>query len=1428
MEFVYLFRSFLIDTGVAKATLKNYLSDLRFFLDWYRDAYQNDFAPEKLDEIVIEGFTTHNSPQMAYSSFRRQLSTLRKFSSYLKENNYIASSPFDKRLDSGQDDHWELKQIKNYLQSQGTSALSVKNYLGDIKQFLQWADKVIAPEADWIVEKNIYEKLDKNLIEEYKTRLKSLNLSPLSINRKLSSIRKLVGWAYESRKIPVDFFASGQKSPIAARKSYIPIMRNEAAGTSGQSDEPEKLKYSKIPPLRLIQRSYRGIDLFLDIAIDKAARGLGAINILAGSNKNEIFVENVAKVPRIQDPLKIANISKSFYDPLNVSMKHLTLPQKIIYFIRFNRPKWYLRYHNYPIVHYIHFAILVVSMTILGLGVYQKTIGRNTAVLGTNIIAPSRVIFIKQKLFDLSGNPITSPSDIRFAIYDDAKASGSSLLWQEVTRVAPDGEGIFSASLGQKSEIPSGIFQTYASLWLGTTIGQNQELSPRLQLAQVGYAQNAQTLENMGVADLQNYSNSILALDSTGNLSIGGEASHTIETVYGQLILSGNVLTLSTVLGSNSNIEIAPDGSGLVDIQKPIQNTSNNNNMLSALGSVEFDDNVSILATSSGQSALTIDQNDIGPLISALSSGIAKFTVDNFGSITSAGDINLSGNNPNIFTTESGSSLSIGTSEKGRLTLQHTATGEIEFFSALNSLSSSGTLSLTGNIILASKFATTTFGGITYAWPTGGQTDGYVLKTDGRGTLVWYALPDLVSVWNQSGANAGIGTTIPNFKLDVQDSKAATSAAQIFNTNTSNSASGLTIKLGNGSSTTDVNNKWVTFEQSGIGIVGLIKGNGTTGIRFESNGIADFAEYLKKDEGENIEFGSVVCLDSRGLVYPCLSDNQTIVGITSENPTFLGGENLGKKSIPVGLTGQVLARVSNLSGDIKPGDSLTSSIIPGVAVRASREGRIVGRALNKFDASDCPFDPSQSFGIIQNDSNRVCQGKISVVLNISHYEPGFIEKSNQIKNIALRQTEEGLYELTDAFGKTVQDAGAFQSAIIGNLTAGLINANDVIAKSIDVSDTIRITGQDIKDYIAQAINNQPKIYSPIIEADEIKTNIVSPMSGKNLTIKLSEQSSLKVEDSSGESILTVDNQGATLSGKLTAQEIQTQELTSSNASIAGILRAGRIVADSIEGFAENESENNYIDLATMSGQLVYVNNLRALTGNFVEGLISQSPSTFADISIFGQLKIDNSLVLANNSINVFGSDLEIQSLRQGGLSLMGGLIYIDMEGNIKFDGNATFAKDVSVKGTLSANIISPLSDQNITVDIGDRENAGFVIKNGAGSPLLSLNQSGDLHASGQASFNKLNFALIKPALAISPTEIIATGSAGIATVSAYQKEITIRNNLVTDKSLIYVTPRIDTGNIVLYLLRQAPGTSFTIGVNTQLSKGVPFNWIIIN
>ncbi len=1418
MGFIQEFKSFLETQGVTRVTLKNYLSDLRFFLNWYKLCYLSEFTPENLDQSVIENFKLQNSPKMAYSSLKRKLSTIRKFAHYLKEHGYLTLNPLDIPGKKGDEENEDLRKIKNYLFIGGVSASSIKNYLGDIKQFLKWADKVILPEAPWLLKKNMYERLDKKLVDEYKERLKTLNLSPLSINRKLSSIRKFVEWAYSEKRITGNFLKRANDLP-QPRQPLITLKNIESA-PKGDIDLASELKYSGIPPFRLFQRVLRDLDKLLDKMVDSLS-----FADFFFEDKEKIFRANVTKIPRIQDPLKISNISKSFYDPLSVSLKHLSFPQKIIYMIRFNRPKWYLRYHSYPIVHYIHFAIFVVVMTIIGLIIYQNTLGGYTSVLGTSINPPPRVLSIKQRLLDSSGNPITSPSDVRFAIYDDKEASGSSLLWEEVDRVNPDEDGVFNVVIGQTKLIPPYIFQIYPSLWLGMSVGKQEELRPRQQLAQVGYAQNAQTLENMGIANLNNYTNAVLALDSTGNLLIGGEASHTLEALYGELILSGNKLTLTTVSGTNTNIEISPDGLGIIDIQKPIQNTSNNNNILSALGSVEFDDNVSILATSSGQSAFTINQNDIGPLISASLSGIAKFTVDAFGSTTLAGDLNLSGNNPNIFSTELDSNLSIGTSGEGRLTLQPTSTGDIEFFSSLNNISSSGNLRLTGNIVLASESATTTFGGITYTWPES-QTDGYFLKTNGSGNLSWSALPDLITLWDQTNANAGIGTNFPNFKLDVQDSKSATSAAQIFNTSTSNTASGLAIKLGNTSSNTDINNKWVTFEQSGRGIVGLIKGNGASGVTFQGNGVADFAEYLRKDEREKIVYGSVVCLTEEGIVRPCILDNQNIIGITSENPTFLGGENLEDQSIAVGLSGQVLARVSNISGDIKAGDPLTSSIIPGVSAKATREGRIVGRALNKFDSSDC-FDPQENFGLIQNNSGKICQGKIYVLLNVSHYEPSFLEKGTQIKNIAIRQSGEGFYELSDELNQAILKVESFQTAIIGNLTAGFIDAQKIITGSIEAN-TIKIGGENIKDYIARLINNQTEINSPIVEADEVRTNLISPLPSKNLTVKLPQGSSFTIANSTGSSILKVDDEGASLSGRLIANEINSQNLNSDNASVSGTLRAGKIIADTIEGFKEAEVINNYIDLSSSSADLVYANNLRALTGNFVEGLVSQSPSTFADLSIFGQLKIDNSLVLAGNSINVLGVDLELQPLRQGGISIMAGLIYIDTDGNVKFDGNATFSKDVSIKGVLSTNIISPLPDQDITINIGGDYNANFVVKNGTGSALLSLNQSGDLRASGGAYFNKINLPFIKPAFAISPTEVIATGSAGIATISAYQKEITIRNSLVTEKSLIYVTPRTDTGNLGLFLLRQVPGVSFTIGIGTQLAKEISFNWIIIN
>jgi hypothetical protein len=218
-------------------------------------------------------------------------------------------------------------------------------------------------------------------------------------------------------------------------------------------------------------------------------------------------------------------------------------------------------------------------------------------------------------------------------------------------------------------------------------------------------------------------------------------------------------------------------------------------------------------------------------------------------------------------------------------------------------------------------------------------------------------------------------------------------------------------------------------------------------------------------------------------------------------------------------------------------------------------------------------------------------------------------------------------------------------------------------------------------------------------------------------------------------------------------------------------------------------------------------------------------TSLSDTSVIGQLSVSGSLILADNSINVLGSDLNLQPLRQGGLSIMGGLVYIDTDGNLKVGGNAEFAKNVTVKGTLSTNIISPLPGNDLSLNTG---HSNLIVTNASNAAVLSVNPLGDLVASGAGTFAKLNLNLVQPALAVSPTEFTASGSAGTANVGNYQTQVTIDDPLVTAKSLIYITPTSNTNNQVLYLQKQVPGQSFTVGLQNPSATAIPFNWIIVN
>lgn len=58
------------------------------------------------------------------------------------------------------------------------------------------------------------------------------------------------------------------------------------------------------------------------------------------------------------------------------------------------------------------------------------------------------------------------------------------------------------------------------------------------------------------------------------------------------------------------------------------------------------------------------------------------------------------------------------------------------------------------------------------------------------------------------------------------------------------------------------------------------------------------------------------------------------------------------KPVIVGLAGRVPVKVTTKNGEIKPGDYITTSHIPGVGMKAVEAGRVIGKALTGLSGEE--------------------------------------------------------------------------------------------------------------------------------------------------------------------------------------------------------------------------------------------------------------------------------------------------------------------------------------------------------------------------------------------------------------------------------------------------------------------------------------------
>ena len=116
---------------------------------------------------------------------------------------------------------------------------------------------------------------------------------------------------------------------------------------------------------------------------------------------------------------------------------------------------------------------------------------------------------------------------------------------------------------------------------------------------------------------------------------------------------------------------------------------------------------------------------------------------------------------------------------------------------------------------------------------------------------------------------------------------------------------------------------------------------------------ADVAENYRVED-QSIGAGDVVCFASSAItVEKCSSEYQdNIIGVISTQPALMMSDDLAN-SKPVALVGRVPVKISLENGTIAVGDPLTSaSSTPGMAMKATRAGKILGYALESATSTE--------------------------------------------------------------------------------------------------------------------------------------------------------------------------------------------------------------------------------------------------------------------------------------------------------------------------------------------------------------------------------------------------------------------------------------------------------------------------------------------
>lgn len=657
------------------------------------------------------------------------------------------------------------------------------------------------------------------------------------------------------------------------------------------------------------------------------------------------------------------------------------------------RPSWWHAYRGHPMSDYLNWAALAVVTLLIGLGLFQELfvpkpvdIGNLKSSIEKGLVlaaTPPRILSFQGRLTNASGVPTTIATNVVFKIY--TVRTGGAATWTSKTwSVLPDSNGIFSVCLGGQDTsddclsggtesdpytadtvIPSTLFADNAALYLGVTIGGDSEATPRQRIASSTYALNSDALEGFHGSQSP-AANQVPVLDGSGNLAFAGAAS--ITTASGNLTIDS-----AGTFVSSDNIDF--NGSGTNDIAGTLNLSGN---ALTSTGDMTITPGGGALTIALGGAAaddfivdsttlvVESDNNRVGIGDAAPSTQLVLGGTGSANGITLGDDaadpVNLYRYGANVLATDDmlivESTIFVGTSGTStddsiiyfdNVVLPESLTWDDDpgKFIFSDDLQIDGALQ--GGVVTTS----TTDSGTTSTISTSALAY-YVESTDTSGTCVTASKTfNITGLTNAEGFFAYIV------------SKATDGGCSSSTLTVTVSINGSTISTVANSATnnTITESYLVAYINAAWRVVAV---NSATAGGSDTFDLAEWIQF----SGEKPTEGDVLSIANSSVKIQQTSTpyDQNLIGVVSTNPHTTMGTS-SDDSVRLALAGRVPTKVSTENGPIAPGDPITSSSIPGVGMKATASGPIVGKALESFTC----------------DKARPCQGKIVVFVSVGWY-----------------------------------------------------------------------------------------------------------------------------------------------------------------------------------------------------------------------------------------------------------------------------------------------------------------------------------------------------------------------------------------------------------------------------------------------------------